>query len=379
MKEKNKNANGGITLIALIITIVIMLVLVGVSINIAINAGLFNSAGKASKEYKTAQEKEQNILSQITVNGNPISDYVPLQQIEAGERATFNSLYGSVVVPAGFTVSKIPSEQNVEDGLVIYDIPEGEMVDWNNTDSVQTKYNQFVYVPIGNFYVGRYEVGCEEERTDTTVDLNTPLLKRDLFPYNYVTYEEAKNLCEDMYPKLNIGLCSVEELQDIDEFMSNKTGLNIIAENPYGSRGTKLYLPLGNFANKEFTVNRGKVAVWNSTSELVYSPYYPETPYTVGTSRIYFEVSETRAYKKEQDKSILLSTGAVDQFSINNIFDLYGNLSEYVDINDNQGFGFFNSTYWWCSDGFAVCSYPGAYSERLKYIGMGFRPVIHLD
>ena len=113
MKEKSR----GITLISLIITILIMLILVAVSIRIAVNSGLFDHTGKASKGYKTAQETEQNILNEATVDGKPITDYVPLQPIEAGERATFNSLYGSVVVPAGFTVSKIPSEQNVDDNL----------------------------------------------------------------------------------------------------------------------------------------------------------------------------------------------------------------------------------------------------------------------
>ena len=373
MKEKNKNANAGITLIALIITIVIMLVLVGVSINIAINAGLFNSAGKASKEYKTAQEKEQGILNQITVNGNPISDYVPLQQIEAGERATFNSLYGSVVVPAGFTVSKITSEQNVEDGLVIYDIPEGEIVDWDNTDSVQTKYNQFVYVPTGNFYVGRYEVGCEEERTETTVDLKTPFLKRDLYPYNYVTYQEASSLCKAMYPNLDIEVCSVEEVQDIDEFMSNKTGLNRISKGPYNRNGAN-YSELGNSKYNTFTVTRGKIAMWNDVKG-VYSPYYSESPFTTGTTGFYRKIitPENPPMVKFDGEIALLSTGAVDEFEINNIFDLYGNLCEL--LNDGENTDLILSL------SFEVDSYCHyiAGNNFSRYIGAGFRPVIHLD
>ena len=372
MKEKNKNANGGITLIALIITIVIMLVLVGVSINIAINAGLFNSAGKASKEYKTAQEKEQDILSQITVNGNPISDYVPLQQIEAGKRATFNSLYGSVVVPAGFTVSKIPSEQNVDDGLVIYDIPEGEIVDWNNTDSVQTKYNQFVYVPTGNFYVGRYEVGCEEERTETTVDLKTPFLKRDLYPYNYVTYQEASSLCKAMYPNLDIEVCSVEEVQDIDEFMSNKTGLNKIAKEPHRINDGEYY-NFGNFKHNAFIVRRGKIARWNMTNG-AYSPYYSESPYTVGITGFYKEITpENPPLIKFDGEIALLSTGAVDEFEINNIFDLYGNLSELLKDDLN------NSSLLSLSFEASSISHYISNGSFSRYIGAGFRPVIHLD
>ena len=64
-------------------------------------------------------------------------------------------------VPAGFVVSKIPEEQDVSDGLVIYDIPEDELasVDWTtkNDDGayqVQTLYNQFVWIPVAE---GTYE------------------------------------------------------------------------------------------------------------------------------------------------------------------------------------------------------------------------------
>ena len=58
-------------------------------------------------------------------------------------------------VPAGFVVSKIPEEQKVSSGLVIYDIPEDKLadVDWTakNDDgayNVQTLYNQFVWIPV---------------------------------------------------------------------------------------------------------------------------------------------------------------------------------------------------------------------------------------
>ena len=60
-KSKIKNyfiMSKGITLIALIITIIVMLILAAVSINIAVNGGLFNYAGKASLDYRMAQEQE---------------------------------------------------------------------------------------------------------------------------------------------------------------------------------------------------------------------------------------------------------------------------------------------------------------------------------
>ena len=69
----------GITLIALIITIIIMLILVAVSISVALNTGLFKSAGDATKNWKSAQDVESNVGSEIKIGDktySSIEDYV---------------------------------------------------------------------------------------------------------------------------------------------------------------------------------------------------------------------------------------------------------------------------------------------------------------
>ena len=150
--------NKGITLIALIITIVIMLILVAVSVNIIINSNIIGQAEKAAEGYKTAYEQEAN-GREIEINGKKygsIEEYLAgkekLPEIEAGTRATEPSEYKSnnktAVIPAGFTVSGISTEQSIDGGLVIYDIPEGTTVNWTNPDSVRTQYNQFVWIPV---------------------------------------------------------------------------------------------------------------------------------------------------------------------------------------------------------------------------------------
>ena len=68
MKKLNKQ--NGITLIALIITIIVMLILVAVTISMAINGGLFEKAGKATKDTKDAMNEEQaSANGQITIDG----------------------------------------------------------------------------------------------------------------------------------------------------------------------------------------------------------------------------------------------------------------------------------------------------------------------
>ena len=150
--------NKGITLIALIITIVVMLILVAVSVNIIINSNIIGQAEKAAEGYKTAYEQEAN-GGEIEINGKKygsVEEYLAekenLPEIEAGTRATEPSEYKSnnktAVIPAGFTVSGISTEQSIDGGLVIYDIPEGTTVNWTNPDSVKTQYNQFVWIPV---------------------------------------------------------------------------------------------------------------------------------------------------------------------------------------------------------------------------------------
>ena len=157
-----QNRNKGITLIALIITIIILLILVGVSINLAIKGDLFGSAEKAvsGTNDKTAQEQTRvdELMGELDEVEREIEEQERQQEETEkpknlpGTRVTENTKYirngKTAWIPKGFTVSGIKSEQSIDDGLVIYDIPEGTTVDWTNPDSVKTAYNQFVWIPV---------------------------------------------------------------------------------------------------------------------------------------------------------------------------------------------------------------------------------------
>ena len=153
-----QNRNKGITLIALIITIIVMLILVAVSISVALNTGLFKSASDATKNWKSAQETEANVGSEIKIGDKTysgieeyIKDTTPLPE-GAGKRADKTKEYSdgtkTAWIPAGFTVSGIREETTIDGGLVIYDIPAGTTVDWTNPDRIKTAYNQFVWIPV---------------------------------------------------------------------------------------------------------------------------------------------------------------------------------------------------------------------------------------
>ena len=95
---------------------------------------------------KTKREYE------VDKDGNVARSY----SLKAGERADTDKKYKGVTIPAKFTVSGDPDEDEVEEGLVIYLIQEGTTVDWSDPAAVETArktYDQFVWVPVETAYV----------------------------------------------------------------------------------------------------------------------------------------------------------------------------------------------------------------------------------
>ena len=197
-------------------------------------------------------------------------------------------------VPAGFVVSKIEEEQNISSGLVIYDIPEEELgsVDWESKNedgayNVQTKYNQFVWIPVaegeyerdfsypsyydedlnytpenstftdtgylpdgitattndaeGNetaereavmkyngFYIGRYEAGKDTEGT-------TVISKQNATVYTNKKPTEFKDIAKTMYTGSSVksAMCSGIQWDMVMKFVDGK---NDAKENPYNVR-----------------------------------------------------------------------------------------------------------------------------------------------
>ena len=274
--------NKGITLIALIITIVIMLILVAVSVNVLINSNIIGQAEKAAEGYKTAYEQEQTRIDELMEEWNRLEqdqcahiwgeenitkaatctetgtktrtctkcgkvetvtiqalghNYVSgkctrcnenepkenLPEIEAGTRATEPSEYKSnnktAVIPAGFTVSGISTEQSIDGGLVIYDIPEGRTVNWTNPDSVKTQYNQFVWIPV--------EVNKTTEPKDTETSIAS--FKRSVWQDNARVANNAQS--ETSFPRSSSSWSDYTEpyskdSSDYDGTGTGKTGIS---------------------------------------------------------------------------------------------------------------------------------------------------------
>ena len=180
MKQKLQNTQRGITLVALIITIIVLLILAMVSISLVMNSGIINKSKTAVDKYSQEEVQEQiklaysewqmgqytgvtdtaadfikNKLNSIYGEGAVTSvtessgifvvklsnnkqyiydtktggmlDEVPVAaypnatpgQANNNENTKYTSNNKTAVIPAGYTVSSVATEQSIDTGLVI--------------------------------------------------------------------------------------------------------------------------------------------------------------------------------------------------------------------------------------------------------------------
>ena len=145
-----------ITLIALVVTIIVLLILAGVTINSVVGSDSVIKKSKiAVNVYKNESEEEEKSIENLE---NVIDENVNETQekyLKSGEYATNIDMYSDgtslAVIPAGFTVSGISSENKISTGLVIY---KGDLskADWTtgkdtSNNDIKRTYNQYVWIP----------------------------------------------------------------------------------------------------------------------------------------------------------------------------------------------------------------------------------------
>ena len=379
-----QNRNKGITLVALIITIVVMLILVAVSVNVIIKSNLIGTAEKTVDKYKTASEEEAN-GGTIEINGKEyasIEDYIestkPLPNIEAGVRAETNSNYKGATIPKGFTVSGIKSEQTIEGGLVIYDIPEGITPDWSNPDSVKTKYNQFVWIPvevkstdtensIASFYRSEWTANAStggERTTGLSTDYTEPDSTNDTTDKTGIV-DQITELTKSIYkhggfyigryeagsktPRTSSsGVTTLGIKQDMYPYNYVKWG---DSESSIGTTGA-VYLSNSLYNTNEYgaTSMLCTGACWDSMLDFIKDSKHSVTDSTKWGNYSNSETFEiTRGayavynnntlgsfnnvgskYSKMKNTSILLTTGATERNCSKNIYDVAGNCYEWT-------------------------------------------------
>ena len=160
----------------------------------------------------------------------------------------------------------------------------------------------------GGFYIGKYETGIENApKTSGSADTaptETPVIKQNAYPYNYVTCRQAQTLASNMESgNYNTSLMFGVQWDLVLKYLETKG----TAQADLKTDSTSW----GNYENSSWNVTneKSKYGIYN----------YPNITWTSG------------AYgEKSSSSGILLSTGASDTFSKQGIYDLAGNMSEFT-------------------------------------------------
>ena len=394
--------NKGITLIALIITIIILLILVGVSLNLLIKGDLFGSAEKAVEGTNAKVEEQQTAVDELMGELDEVEKEIEEQQRQQEEAEKQKNLPGTRVsentkyirdgktawIPKGFTVSGIKSEQSIDNGLVIYDIPEGITPDWTNPDSVKTAYNQFVWIPvevkstdtensIASFYRSEWTANestggertnglstdyTEPDSTNDTADKTgianqIANLTKSIYKYGgfYIGRYEAGSETERTSSS---GVTTLGIKQDMYPYNYVKWG---DSESSIGTTGA-VYLSNSLYNTNEYgaTSMLCTGACWDSMLDFIKDSKHSVTDSTKwgnyknsetfeitrGSYAVYDTSNYTLGsfnnvgskYSKMKDTSILLTTGATERNCSKNIYDVAGNCWEWTTESVSSGY-----------------------------------------
>ena len=375
--------NKGITLVALVVTIVVLLILAGVSINLVLgDNGIITKAKEAQRKSAEASQNDligmnelaQQLEEQIngsTGSGNggkPEPETVPYLPSDDFHYDTSTSVdtglviadtdeneYVWVVVPRTIAVYKTTGLGKTTFTDADYTSIENDLKEYTKTYRGSTSYSdtytaddknvgwfadataynnlknsmlKSVYEN-GGFYVGRYEAGIDTttgtNRTSNT-DKNSdgkytmpstvPVTKADAYPYTYVTRTQAQNLAS----KVNAGTKTISLMFGVQwdlvlAFMSRDTAK--INQNTL-SELTSNSTTIGNYNNNLWEIKN------------VNAKYLSNGKF----------VQCSNPYKKESNSNILLTTGADDSFSVQNIYDIAGNVWEWTleKTSDTSGY-----------------------------------------
>lgn len=203
-----------ITLIALVVTIIVILILAGVTINSVIGSDSVIKKSKVavnvSKNESEEKEKSiENLENVIDKNVNETQE----KYLKSGEYASNTDMYydgtSLAVIPAGFTVSGMASENKISSGLIIY---KGDLskADWEKgTDTsgnyIKRTYNQYVWIPCTEEEYKRTEWGVEEDKDSNVSGLPNSKASKDETTLGSVTlsdYDKGNGITETILTEI---------------------------------------------------------------------------------------------------------------------------------------------------------------------------------
>ena len=341
-KEKIKN-NNGITLIALVITIIVLLILAGVSIAMLTGEnGILTQAQNAKNRTAEAEAKEREDLDKqnelisnaiglpetsdtkpflpegATVTNNDLNTGVTIKDSKGNEWVWIEvpkSIYTNTEYNGGTAPTNSEDYSKIESVMQEYakDYREANYEDtWYSeaqhgfktaTDYENHKNSMLKSVyENGGFYIGKYEVGSLDKYVTSNDITRVPVIQEGAYPYNYVTCKQAQELSGSLATGGRISSLMFGIQWDLVlKHIETKKGKT---KEELKTKSTEW----GNYIDTSFDISQGK--------------------YSEDSGKTYNPVSGT--YSKQQSDDVILTTGATTRNNTLNIYDLAGNLSEWI-------------------------------------------------
>lgn len=286
-------------------------------------------------QYKWRKSMKKKILIGLGI-GIIVIVFV-LMSLLFFKKQTTEEYSSEPMLPSGFKKVDTPEATWEKTGDLVIDRDKGLVIE----DT--TNGNQFVWVPVdkevthksletpnhmpltltdkekkqikkyGGFYIGRYEAGVSEELTEIMTEIGEktndvegiPVSRQGVKPWNFISYDQAKSNTEKMYTGSGVesGIMSEAYWMLMLEWLSNAD------YDVYNNSGE-----FGNYSDRQFVFTG------------LYSEDYGKN-YQFGEEKL------------KAEKNLILSTGSTERNKSCNIYDLAGNLREFV--NSERG----SSTY----------------------------------
>ena len=330
--------------------------------------GILNRAAEAKEKTRAAQEDEsqklkgyEDMVAQYTGNlpsREETKPYFPNSTFSYKEgdlrtglviKDSNNNEYVWVEVPTTiydnttYNNNGANKPKNTDEWEKIRDCLKAYTVDYSDSSYKDTNADGTTYsndyknmlksvYTNGGFWIGRYEAGLEGDTPRTSYTeisaSDKAVVKQNKIPYNYVKRDEAQELATRMNyngctSSLIFGIQWDLTLKYIEEKTvelaeeANKDTVRADIKNKLTSKSTEI----GNYYNSAFILNRGKFAKNGELSD--WKAYNSEEKPTLVTGS-----------KKEEQSSyengILLTTGATEATSLQNIYDIAGNVYEWT-------------------------------------------------
>ena len=297
----------------------------------------------------------------------------------------------TATIPAGFKVSTNAEEQNIKSGLVIQDKDGNEFVwvpcyvgkkpenapddlqeykkhkyiendEWKLTnfvvdtwgDQAAENYGNVSITKYGGFYIGRYEAGVPEEKQPTlenptydskTIDKNTttygkPISKANKFSWNFIDQATAKKVSESMYSGSDSIYSKLVDGTAWDTVLNwiATTGIDVNVSNTYGNYADNGSNYIGLYAKHVFSYQEeqtqsgilGFLCVKNITtgSTVLKASSVSEEDWKKEKENISESDKVKVPFNASLGTEMEIPTGSVENFKLNNIYDLAGNMIE---------------------------------------------------